>query len=231
MTFEKNEYRVVAGSALLLLALFCLYCKGSNDVAGGNSRLILSADPAQIGIAGTSSLTVTGTDESGAPLPDGTSVSFSVDQSGRVTPASVELVNGTGTSTYFATFSAGEITVTATSGSVQARATITVADDIEENVFVSANPGTFPAGGGTSVISAVVTDDSGKPIGGLGVRFSTTNGTLQSGGTPIRTNSNGLATDVLNTNESATVTATTDNGFSGQTTVPVGVGRVVCHMT
>jgi hypothetical protein len=192
--------------------------------------LILSADPSEIGLSGTSELTVTGTDENGNPLPDGTTVAFSVDQAGRVTPAAVQLMNGTATSTYFATFSSGEITVTATSGSVQARTTIVVSDDIEESVFVSANPGSFPSGGGTSVISAVVTDGSGRPITDIGVTFSSTSGSLQSGGDQIDTNSNGVATDILNTTESATVTATTENGFSGQTTVTVGVGRVVCHM-
>ena len=215
---------------MLLLMLFSVSCEDGNNVAGGNSRLILSADPSEIGISGTSSLTVQGTDENGAPLPDGTTISFSVDQAGRVDPAAVQLVNGTATTTYFATFSSGEITVTATSGSVQARATITVADNIEENVFVSANPGTLPSGGGTSIISAVVTDGSGRTIANIGVRFSTTSGTLQSGGAPIDTNNSGVATDVLNTTQTATVTATTDNGFTGQTTVLVGVGRVVCHM-
>ncbi len=216
---------------LFSLVVFCISCEDGDNVAGGNSRLILSAEPAEIGISGTSSLTVTGTKEDGSPLPDGTRVSFSVDQAGRVNPSAVQLVNGTATSTYFATLSSGEITVTATSGSVQARTTITVADNIEENVFVSANPGSLPAGGGTSVISAVVTDDAGRAIPNIGVQFTTTSGTLQSGSASIDTNSNGLATDVLNTTEGATVTATTDNDFSGETTVLVGVGRVVCHMS
>jgi hypothetical protein len=228
---NTEEHRLLVGiTFLLLLTLVCVSCEDGNTVAGGNSRLLLSADPSEIGITGTSSLTVQGTEEDGTPLPDGTTVTFSVDQAGRVDPAAVKLVNGIAATTYFATFSSGEITVTATSGSVQARTTITVADNIAENVFVSANPGSFPSGGGTSIISAVVTDDSGRPIPNIGVRFSTTSGTLQSGGSPIETNNSGVATDVLNTTEAATVTATTDNGFSGQTTVLVGVGRVICHM-
>jgi hypothetical protein len=217
-------------TTLVLASFFCLSCDDDNTVARSDSRLILSADPSEIGITGTSSLTVQGTNENGVPLPDGTTVTFSVDQAGRVDPAAVQLVNGTATTTYFATFSSGEITITATSGSVQARTTITVADNIEENVFVSANPGTLPSGGGTSVISAVVTDDSGRPIANIGVDFSTTSGTLQSGGDTIETNSSGVATDVLNTTETTTVTATTDNDFRGQTTILVGVGRVICHM-
>ena len=220
-------------ATILLVALSILLsvsCDDANQVAGGNSRLILSAEPSEIGISGTSTLTVAGTDENGAPLPNGTRVSFAVDQSGRVDPGAVQLLNGSAQTTYFATLSSGEITITATSGSVQAKTTITVADDIRENVFVSANPGSLPTGGGTSVISAVVTDDSGRPISDIGVTFSTTDGTLQSNGDLIRTNSSGLATDVLNTSESATVTAETENEFTGQTTVIVGA-RVVCHMS
>ena len=220
----------MARCLVFIMLLISVACEDGNNVAGGNSRLILSADPSEIGISGTASLTVQGTDENGAPLPDGTTIAFSVDQAGRVDPAAVQLVNGTATSTYFATLSSGEITITATSGSVQARTTITVADNIEENVFVSANPGTLPTGGGTSIISAVVTDGSGRTIANVGVRFSTTSGTLQSGGSPIDTNNSGVATDVLNTADVATVTATTDNGFTGQTTVLVGAVRVVCHM-
>ena len=225
-----NIRPVLALFAVLSWLFLMIACDEGDGVAGGNSRLLLSAEPAHIGVSGTSSLTVTGTDENGIPLPDGTRVVFSVDQNGRVNPSSVELVNGTGTSTYFATLSEGEITITATSGSVQAKTTITVADDIDENVFVSASPGSFPTGGGTAVLSAVVTDDSGRPVANIGVTFSTTTGTLQSNGDQIETNSNGVATDVLNTDATASVTATTENGFSGSTTVIVGAGRVICHM-
>ncbi|MCI0555066.1 MAG: PKD domain-containing protein, partial [Anaerolineae bacterium] len=111
------------------------------------------------------------------------------------------------------------------------KTTITVADDEEQRIFVSADPSTLPTGGGTSVISAVVTDGSGSPLSGIDVRFTTTEGTLQSGGAPLSTNSNGLVTDVLNTSESATVTATTDDGFTGETTILAGVGEIVCHLT
>lgn len=216
---------------VLLLAFSYPSCKEGDRVAASNARLILFAEPSQIGIGGSSTLNVSGTDEDGLPLPDGTIVTFSVDKAGRVTPSSVTLMGGSATSTYFATASAGDITVTATSGSVQARTTITVADNVQERIFVSAVPASFPTGGGTSIISAVVTDTSGRPIEDIGVRFATTGGTLQSGGAPVQTNSNGVATDTLNTTVSATVTATTDNGFSDETTVEVGLGRIICHMS
>lgn len=219
-------------SSILCAALsVVLSCSGSHNIAGGTDRLLLSADPPQIGAGGTSALTVSGTDENGVPLPDGTTITFSVDKAGRVSPASIQLQNGSASTTYFATLTPGDMTITAMSGSVQAQVTVTVADTIQQKVFVSAVPNTFPSGGGTAVISAAVTDNSGKPLENVNVQFSTTAGTLQSGGDILETNANGIVTDILNTSESATVTASTGDGFSGQVSILVGVGQVVCHMT
>src|SRR6266487_2963185 len=148
-------------TASFFLVIFLLSCKQAADRASGGDRLFLTADPQSIGFNGTSSLTVTATDENGVPLPDGTLISFDVDLAGNVSPRNVHLLNGTATSTYHATFVSGQITITAFSGSVEATTTITVADDVQENVFVSANPATFGSGGGTSLITAVVTDTSG----------------------------------------------------------------------
>lgn len=220
--------RVFAIVAILFLTF--LSCKNAN-VASTGASLILTATPQQIGSKGSSQLTVTGTDENGAPLPDGTQVSFSVKEAGRVSPNAVELMNGTATSIYFATAVSGDITITATSGSTQASTTISVADSLAKKVFVSANPALLPGGGGTSVISAVVTDNVGTPLQGVNVKFSTTQGTLQSRGAFITTDNNGIATDTLNTTNDAVVKAETDDGFSDQTTVRVSTGRIVCHMT
>jgi hypothetical protein len=223
--------RYVFALAGIIALLLTLSCGSSGPVAPGGSRLILSADPEQIAFNGSSTLTVFGTDENGTLLPDGTQVSFSVAQAGSVSPSSVSLMDGTATTTFTASFSAGEVTVTATSGSVEASITITVADDEEQRVIVSATPATLPQGGGTSLISAVVTDVSGTPLEDIGVVFSTTSGSLQSNGATIRTSDTGVAIDTLNTSTNATVTATTDDGFSGETTVETTGGRIVCHMT
>lgn len=215
----------------ILLTIFIVSCKEGGNVAPGGSRLLITADPQSISLNGTSQLTVVGTDENGIPLPDGTQVSFSVTEAGRVSPSTVQLSNGSATTTYFASLSAGDITITAISGGVEASVTIKVADNIERKVFVFATPAKLPDGGGTSLISAAVTDTSGQPVRDINVQFTTSTGKLQSNGALIPTNNNGVATDTLNTDASATVTATTDDGFSGSTTVEVGGGRIVCHMT
>src|SRR5947207_2493479 len=118
---------------LLAIALFvflvCVSCKQANNVAPTGSQLFLSANPPQIDLNGTSVLTVTGTDDKGASLPDGTRVNFSVTEAGRVTPSSVALVNGAATSTYFATKFSGDITIIAVSGGLEAKTTVTVANN------------------------------------------------------------------------------------------------------
>jgi adhesin/invasin len=215
----------------VLFTIFCGACKEGGNSAPGGSRLLLTADPLSIALNGTSQITVIGTDENGVPLADGTQVSFSVTQAGSVSPSTVQLTNGSATTTYFASLVAGDITITATSGGVEASVTIKVADNIERKVFVFATPAKLPDGGGTSLISAAVTDTSGRPIRDIDLQFTTTSGKLQSNGALIPTNNNGVATDTLNTSTSATVTATTDDGFSGATTVEVGGGRIICHMT
>jgi hypothetical protein len=215
----------------IILTIFSAACKEGGNVAPGGSRLLITADPQSISLNGTSELTVVGTDENGVPLPDGTQVTFSVAQAGSISPSTVQLSNGSATTTYRASLVAGDITITAISGGVEATVTIKVADNIERRVFVFATPAKLPDGGGTAFISAAVTDTSGQPIPDIDVQFTTTAGKLQSNGALISTNTNGVATDTLNTNSSATVTATTDDGFSGATTVEVGGGRIVCHMT
>jgi hypothetical protein len=216
---------------IILLTILSAACKEGGNSAPGGSRLLLTADPQSIVLNGTSQLTVVGTDENGVPLADGTQVSFSVTEAGSVSPSTVQLSNGSATTTYHASLVAGDITITAISGGVQASITVKVADNIERKVFVFATPAKLPDGGGTSLISAAVTDTSGNPVPDIDVQFTTTTGKLQSNGALISTNNNGVATDTLNTNTSATVTATTDDGFSGATTVEVGGGRIVCHMT
>lgn len=226
-----NRRTAIFATWLAVLLLASCSCKQSENIASEGSHLFLTANPAQINANGISTLTISGTDAYGSPLADGTVVSFRVDKAGRVSPSPVELKDGRALSRYYATNFSGEVTITALSGGVEANASITVADTREKNVFVSADPPSLPSGGGTSLISGVVTDDSGKQLQGIGVQFAATAGTLQSGGRLVRTDQNGVATDTLNTAQSASVTATTDDGFSGHVDVLVGVSLIVCHMS
>jgi len=72
-------------------------------------------------------------------------------------------------------------------------------------VSVAADPETLPPGGGYVDITALVTNDYGNALQGIDVVFSTTRGSLASGGAAVPTGIDGKASDVLTTTESAWV--------------------------
>ena len=79
---------------------------------------------------------------------------------------------------------------------------------------------------GSTQISAIVRGAEGVPQAGAEVTFTTTAGTLASGGTPVVTDANGLAQDTLSVDEdnAGDVTVTAASGeFTGTVVVPVVV--------
>lgn len=213
---------------LLVLLAFGLSCKMVDQVAPGNSTLFLTAQPQQINANGVSTLTVTGIrgNGSGAPLPDGTVIRFTVDNAGTVSPNPVETRDGVAVALFHAANFSAKVNVTATSGTAintDAKVEITVGDARATKMLLSASPSVLPFEGGSSQIRALVTDDDGNRLQGIGVQFTTDKGTLRSGGSIINTNKNGLAIDTLDTIETAVVSATTLNHTTTDSvTVTVG---------
>lgn len=217
---------------ILLVVLASVFsCKMVDQVAPGGSTIFLTAQPLEINANGVSTLTVTGTRATGAPLPDGTVIRFTVDNAGSVSPNPVETRDGVAVSQFYAASFSGTVKVTATSGSAGGgtgnsnAVSIVVGDARAVNILVSADPPTLPFGGGTSQIRAVVTDKNGNRLPGIGVQFSVTAGpgTLHSGGRIINTNQSGVALDTLSTTETSTVTVTAlNNTAKGEVTVTVG---------
>jgi len=220
------------------LIFVCLSCNQVDQTAPGGSTLTLTAQPTSINSQGTSTLTVGGARATGAPLPDGTVVHFQVQQAGTVSPNPVETKNGIATSFFHAGGFSGDVVILATSGGISsASVTVTVGEARPTHVFVSASPSVLPPSGGTSHLRAVVTDNAGNQLQGVGVQFSTTLGTLGSGGKILRTDQNGAVDDNLTLSpgagqtNSATVTATTLNNASGTTTVSVSATQFICGAT
>jgi adhesin/invasin len=123
----------------------------------------------------------------------------------------VKLVTGT---------QSGTATVTAYSGGASKTLQMKVGAAAAERVSITANPQSLGSGGGTSTISAVVTDDGGAPVGGIPVSFSTDQGTLSSA--TVTTDGNGTATTILSTTATATVTASSGGATAVTTKVNVG---------
>lgn len=212
----------------LVILAFALSCKMVDQVASTGSKIFMTAQPQEINANGFSTLTVTGIrgGASGAPLPDGTVITFTVDNAGSVTPNPVETSNGVAVAQFHAANFSATINVTATSGGAdnsKATVPIVVGDARAVNMLLSADPPVLPFEGGHSTIRAIITDKNGNRLQGIGVQFTSDKGTLNSGGTIVTTNQNGLAVDVLNTLETAKVTATTLNHTAtGSVTVTVG---------
>lgn len=70
----------------------------------------------------------------------------------------------------------------------------------QSKVLLSANPTRLnldPGETGSSNLLATVDDAEGRPVTGINVRFSTNSGILRSGGDGVRTDSNGIARDII----------------------------------
>jgi PKD repeat protein len=210
----------------LLTALFLVLLVGGCDqvdfTAPTGSTLSITAQPPTVAVNGTSNITVTGTRSNGAPLPDGTVITFTTNL-GTVDPNPAETKDGM----VFARFRAGTRSGTA---SIIARSGDTATEPVEviigearaARLVLVATPITLPIGGGRVQLRAHVSDEEGNALAGIGVIFRTTSGELNSRGRIVRTNDSGVAFDTLTTNIDAEVTATTSNG-GGEDTATVDV--------
>jgi PKD repeat protein len=192
-----------------LLAATLVVCKQVDLTAPTGAEIHLTAQPLSVNLGATSTLTVTGTREGGAPLPDGTVIRFTVsDNLGAVTPNPVETRNGIATATFIAGQRSGSAIITAFSGEITSDPTaeILIGEARIARLILTANPSSLPPEGGKVQLRAFVRDENGNPVSGVQVFFSTDAGSLASGGDPVITNSQGLARDTLTTDEEATVT-------------------------
>jgi hypothetical protein len=216
----------------ILVGASLISCKEAT-VAPGGTVLNITAEPQQIAINGSSVLTGSGTSD-GAPLADGTVLRFVLETgSGRITPASATVKNGSATARFFASGAEGKATVSIVSGSATASTDIEVIGDTNERVSLIANPPDLPPGGGTTTLTAVVTDSLGNPREGDRVLFTTTAGALKSSGQFVLTNAQGHASDELTTDRTAEVTAEVVDASadSPKITIPVGTANITCSFT
>lgn len=165
------------------------------------------------GTAATSSST-TG---AGTPVQDGTVVSFTT-SIGTIEPAEAKTVNGKVAVALKTSGESGTATITAYSGGAKSTSTIKIGAANAKTVTVSASPQNLASSGGSTIVSALVVDESGNGLAGATVSFSTTKGSLSA--TTGTTNSSGIATTVLTTTGAADVTATIA-AISGKVTIGV----------
>ena len=229
--------RVVA-VAMAFLALAS--CNKAALLAPTNSTITLVAASRILPNGGTTQLTATVLENSGQPVPNGTTVRFTASL-GRVDPIEAETSNGVAVATFIAGSESGvaEIraisglatggTGTSTGGGTGTGAgggtttppsggnvvQITIGAAAASSISLSATPSTIRRSGSTLEVLAFVRDTNGNALPNVPVTFSATRGNLSSN--VATTDAEGTARTTLTANEASTVTARVGSGAEGRT--------------
>ncbi|GBC85119.1 Microbial collagenase [bacterium HR11] len=197
--------RWLGGGLLLLMAVAC----GQVDfTAPTGSVLQIFVKPEWVPAnGGTATVTVLGFRSTGAPLPDGTLITFTTTL-GRIDPPSAKTKDGRVEVLFISDERSGVAKIQAFSGpEAKAEAEITVGTAVVANLELRATPSYVPAGGGTVRLIARATAQDGNPVPNVPIVFQASAGTLASGGQPVLTNANGEAEDSLFTRQKTEVKA------------------------
>jgi len=144
----------------------------------GRKAITLVANPTVRPVGGSAILTATVSDPFGAPVADGTTVTFSTSL-GHISPFTATTVSGVATATLSSTV-AGVAAVTATVGSLSATALVTFTPGAPFTLTLTAIPATLLVGN-SSALTATVTDQFGNPVAdGTTISFAASLGTLSS---------------------------------------------------
>jgi hypothetical protein len=183
------------------LGLGHLTCQAINT-AGPGATLILTVNPPFIAAhGGVSVVTAIVTEEIGTPVPDGTVVQFFTDlgdiQEQGKTNDGVARVN------LIADSRSGTAHITAVSGAASDDATVDIGAIRPQSVILTADPPRIPLSPRSTHLVATVLDEFGNPVPNVPVVFRVISNpateSVDSGGTPIFTDSNGRAEDTLRT--------------------------------
>lgn len=186
---------------VLALALGHLTCQAI-VTAGPGSTLVLTANPPFIAAhGGVSVVTAIVTEEIGTPVPDGTVVQFFTDlgdiqEQGR-TNDGVARVNLTADSR------SGTAHITAVSGPASGTFSVDIGAIRPDSVILTADPPRIPLNSRSTHLVATVLDEFGNPVPNVPVVFRVVSNpateSVDSGGTPVFTDTNGRAEDTLRT--------------------------------
>lgn len=220
-------------SAAALVALATAACDRAQLLAPTQSTISVSAATRVLALGASTDVTAFVVEQAGTPVQNGTTVRFTTTM-GRVDPVEVQTTNGLAITRFFAGTTSGVAEIRATSGAARGGddelnvVEITIGAAAANRVTVTASPGSVPSAGGSSEITATALDESGNPIVGVPVTFSSTAGTLSA--SSANTDQSGRATVALTTTREAEVTARVGSGAdsrSATVTVRVNVQGTV----
>jgi adhesin/invasin len=219
-------------------------CDKATPVAPNGSILAISANPTQIGLNGSSTITVVGRKPDGQPLNPGTEIRLSA-TNGSIPSIVTTDHSGTATATFQSNGTPGTATITAatgtgtgggggsttsdgstgsTAGSLTASVTIQVgiASGSKPTVILSVSPNNIPVTG-TATVTAIVRNADGSPAAsGTSVILTTTLGTLKP--KIPSTGFDGVATSTLTAGTqpgSATISAVSGSSDAQTTTLTI----------
>ncbi|HEY8020122.1 MAG TPA: invasin domain 3-containing protein [Thermoanaerobaculia bacterium] len=202
-----------ARALLALTALFAAFaCSKATPVAPTGAVLSISANPSQIGLTGSSTITIFGSKPTGSPLDPGTQIRLST-TIGTIQGIATVQNGGTATATLRGDGRTGAAMVTATTGAAMGATAMTtvqigIAMGDKPVLLVSASPSNVPVLG-TAQITVIARNGDGSPVAaGQEVILTTSLGTLH----PSRpkTGADGTATSTLDagtTGGTATISA------------------------
>ncbi len=194
---------------LLVLIVAAPACKKMPMFALDGATLVVSADKINLRTGGDRAVvTVVGFSEDGEPLHDHTLIVFTATLG--TIPASAEMVSGRAMVEFISGDRSGVAAIEARSGSITATPTpleIAIGSGALKTLTVHADPARLGAKGGKSLISVYAFDESQNLLADIPVVLSTTAGKLDRGNSVRFTDMDGMISEYLHTEETATVSA------------------------
>ncbi len=205
--------------------VLALGCEKLPLLAPQESTITLSSGTITVQANGTTEIRATVLEQAGTPVHNGTTVTFATTL-GLLAPFEARTLNGVASVQFLGNGQSGKASITAISGGAASDPLeISVGAGATGRVTVSASPTSVPSTGGSSTVTALVTDASGNPLSSVPVTFSTTSGTFSA--QVANTDTSGQATTTLTTTREATVTATAGGTTSAPVTISVTVRPTV----
>jgi adhesin/invasin len=190
---------------------------------GQKPVLLVSADPSNVPVQGSSLITIIARNSDGSPVSAGQQVLLTTTL-GTLSPSRpLTKADGTATATLNAGTQAGTATVSAVLGASDAATAMVTIRDAAVAISLQASPSTVPASGGTITLTAFVTNSQGQPLQGAAVTFSSARGTLATTGV-VFTDTTGVATNTLTLTQ-AQLTGVTS--FQATARTPSGSGTIL----
>ena len=191
----------------LFVSVLSTACERVPLTAPTASTITITSDQAVLPLNGTATVRAVVIEAGGTPVHNGTMVTFT-STLGTIDPVEAKTVSGIATATFKAGSTSGKSNIKAFSGGATTTTgvDVTIGSAAAKAIALSATPSSVSQSGGTVTVSALVLDENGNALPGVGVNFSADTGQLNP--TTAVSDSSGVARTQLTTTQTSKVTAT-----------------------